>query len=171
MGDKRFNIGLPDKLGKKLSKDFVLNEEFFEFVGDVLIESCFFKVSASVERKHSFWDLEVKVDGFLKTFCDRCGDGLKVQIEGKELYFLKAQERNKNFHDENIIFISSKKTDFNLKPLLEEACFLLFPVTRKHEIENCNKAVIRKLDSISGKMNGQKISSEILKDLKEKLKK
>ena len=171
MGDKRFNIGLPDKLGKKLSKDFVLNEEFFEFVGDVLIESCFFKVSASVERKNSFWDLEVKVDGFLKTFCDRCGDGLKVQIEGKELYFLKAQERNKNFHDENMIFISSKKTDFNLKPLLEEACFLLFPVTRKHEIENCNKAVIRKLDSISGKMNGQKISSEILKDLKEKLKK
>ena len=171
MGDKRFNIGLPDKLGNELSKDFELNEEFFEFVGDVLIESCFFKVSVSVKRKHSFWDLEVKVDGFLQTFCDRCGDNLKVLIKGKDLYFLKAQERNKNFHDENIIFISSKKTDFNLKPLLEEACFLLFPVTRKHKIENCNKKEISKLDDIDRKINGQKISSKILKDLKEKLKK
>jgi len=171
MGDKRFNIGLPDKLGNELSKDFELNEEFFEFVGDVLIESCFFKVSVSVKRKHSFWDLEVKVDGFLQTFCDRCGDNLKVLIKGKDLYFLKAQERNKNFHDENIIFISSKKTDFNLKPLLEEACFLLFPVTRKHEMKNCNKTVISKLDDKDRKMNGQTISSKILKDLKEKLKK
>ena len=171
MGDKRFNIGLPDKLGKKLSKDFVLNEEFFEFIGDALIESCFLQVHVSVERKQSFWDLEIKVDGFLQTFCDRCGDNLKVSIEGKDLYFLKVQERNKNFHDENIIFISSKKTDFNLKPLLEETCFLLFPVTRKHEIENCNKTVISKLGDIDRKMSGQKISSKILRDLKEKLKK
>jgi len=171
MGDKCFNIGLPEKLGSKLSNEFLLNEEFFEFIGDVLIEGCFLKVVVSIERKQSFWNIEIHVDGFLRTLCDRCGDDLEVLINGKELYFLKTKERNKNSEDENIIFISSKKTDFNLRPILQEACFLLFPVTRKHKLADCNQLVINKLEKSNKDFSGQMISSEILTDLKNKLKK
>ena len=171
MGDNKFNIGLPEKLGVQLSKDFLLNEEFFEFVGDVLIESCFLKASVFIERKQSFWDIEVTVDGVLETFCDRCGDDLKIALKGKDLYFLKIKERNQNSHNENVIFISSKKTDFNFKKLLQDTCFLLFPVTRKHKPENCNQLIIDQLEQSVKASQGHKISSEILKDLKEKLKK
>ena len=171
MGDKRFNIGLPEKLGGKLSSKFLLNEEFFEFTGDLLIEGCLLKAVVSVERKQSFWTIDIHVDGFIQTFCDRCGDSLRACIKGKELYFLKTKERNKNFENENIIFISSNKTDFNLRPILHEACLLLLPITRKHKPSDCNQLVISQLEKLSKDFSGQMMSSEILKDLKEKLKK
>ena len=83
----------------------------------------------------------------------------------------KRQERNKNSQTENVIFISSKKTDFNVKKLLQEACFLLLPVTRKHETEDCNQSVLIKLERSNKTTQGQIISSQGLKDLKQKLKK
>ena len=171
MGDKNFNIGLPEKLGAMLSSVFILNEEFFEFIGDMLIESCFLKTLVCIERKHSFWTLQIKVEGSLRTFCDRCGDDLEVPVQGDDLYFLKVQDRNKGSQNENVIFISSKKTDFNLKPILQETCFLMFPVTRKHELEKCNQYVISRLEGSKKRAQGQVISSKILKDLKNKLKK
>tara|TARA_B100001250_G_scaffold136391_1_gene116787 strand:- start:165 stop:683 length:519 start_codon:yes stop_codon:yes gene_type:complete len=171
MGDKNFYIGLPEKLGAMLSNDFLLNEEFFEFIGDVLIESCLLRTFVSIERKNSFWAMQIKVDGSLSTVCDRCGDNLKMSIQGEELYFLKVKERNKHSQNENVIFISSKKKDFNLKPILQEACFLMLPVTRKHKLENCNQSVVSRLESSKKSPRGQVISSKILKDLKNKLKK
>ena len=171
MGDKRFVIGLPDKLGKKLSKEFILDEEFFEFIGDVLIESCLLNVKVSCERKQTFWNLEIKVNGFILTVCDRCGDDLKIKLNEKELFYLKVQERNINSQDENIIFVSSKTTDFNLKKLLQETCFLLIPTTRKHNINECNSNVLKNLEKFQIKTTGQLMSSKILKDYKNKIKK
>ena len=171
MGDTYFDIGLPEKLGNNLSKNFLLNEELFEFVGDLLIESCVLKTIVFIEKKQSFWNVEIRIEGFLNTFCDRCGDPLKVMVKGIEIYYLKRKERNKNSQNENVIFISSKKTDFNVKTLLQEACFLLFPITRKHQTEDCNQSVLINLEKSNKTVQGQTISSQMLKDLKQKLKK
>ena len=81
MGDKRYIIGLPEKLGKKSSKDFILDDLFFEFIGDVLIKSCLLNVTVFCERKQTYWHLEIKVDGFILTLCDRCGDDLNIKIK------------------------------------------------------------------------------------------
>ena len=171
MGDKRYIIGLPEKLGKKSSKDFILDDLFFEFIGDVLIKSCLLNVTVSCERKQTYWHLEIKVDGFILTICDRCGDDLNIKIKGNDTFFLKAQERNIKLQDDSIIFISSKVTDFNLKKLLQDTCFFLIPITRKHDIKNCNSDAILNLEKFKTTKTGQLISSKILKEYKKKLKK
>ena len=98
-------------------------------------------------------------------------DDLNIKIKGNETFFLKVQERNIKLQDDNIIFISSKVTDFNLKKLLQDTCFLLIPITRKHDLKNCNPDAILNLEKFKTTKTGQLISSKILKNYKKKLKK
>ena len=86
MGDKRYVIGLPEKLGKKSSKDFILDDLFFEFIGDVLIKSCLLNVTVSCERKQTYWHLEIKVDGFILTYVIDVHD-LNNKIKGNDTFF------------------------------------------------------------------------------------
>lgn len=171
MGDNSFEISLPEKLGKKLSIDFLLNEEFFEFVSDLIVYKCLLKVVVCVEKKQSFWNCKIDVKGELQTCCDRCGDPLEMNIKGGDTFFVKRQERNKNDQHENMFFISSKKSHFDIKSMLQEVCFFVLPLTRKHDMKDCNQLSMSYLQELNKVSNGQTISSSALKSLKKKLNK
>ena len=64
MGSSKFEMNLPTFFEKKTIGDFNLDEKLFEFSDYLLIDKCDFNAHLVIEKKNTFWQLDIKVNGF-----------------------------------------------------------------------------------------------------------
>ena len=89
MGRLKFDVNLPSLFGKKTIANFNLDKKFFEFSDYLLIDKCDFNAHLVIEKKNTFWQLDIKVNGFANTYCDRCGDPLVLNLKGKDVFSIE----------------------------------------------------------------------------------
>ena len=104
MGRFNFEVNLPSVFEKKTFANFKLDEKFFEFSDYFLIDNYSFNCDVVIEKKNTFWQLDVEINGVINTYCDRCGDPLVLNLKGIETYFLKKEESSEQPH--NVIYIT-----------------------------------------------------------------
>ena len=164
MGSSKFEMNLPAFFEKKTIGGFNLDEKLFEFSDYLLIDKCDFNAHIVIEKKNTFWQLDIKVNGFVNTYCDRCGDPLVLNLKGKDVYFLKKEQANNKSH--NIINITHSDQPLNVEHVLKETIFFLFPKKRIHNKKKCNLETLEKLEVYQKKENTFFLSDHLKAKLK-----
>ena len=115
-------------------------------------------------KKNSFWQLDADLHGTINTKCDRCSDFLKLNVEGKDRYFVKIKDEN--FVDtNNVVFISHASDVLILDDIIKELLFFILPKRRVHDEGGCNIDAIKKLNSLNkSNSNNRTLFSESLKE-------
>lgn len=164
MGRSKFEINLPVFFEKKTIANFNLDKKFFEFSEYFLIDDYSINVNIVVMKKNSFWQLDADLHGTINTKCDRCSDFLKLNVEGKDRYFVKIKDEN--FVDtNNVVFISHASDVLILDDILKELLFFILPKRRVHDEGGCNIDAIEKLNSLNkSNSNNRTLFSESLKE-------
>lgn len=167
MGRKKFLINLPSHFGKKTISNFNLDKEFFEFSDFFLIENYSVNFLIEVEKKNSFLQLDVEINGLINTYCDRCGDPLDLTIKAYETFFLKKKtSHNPQLH--NVIYLNHLSEQLNVENVLKESLVFSIPKTKVHALEDCNIDVIKNLEKYQKKSKKNLFSDYLKKKLKKK---
>ena len=61
MGSSVFEMNLPAFFEKKITGNFKLDEKFFEFSDNFLLDKYLFDVVVIIEKKNLFWQLDLKI--------------------------------------------------------------------------------------------------------------
>ncbi len=152
MGRFKFEANLPSVFGKKTITNFNLDEKFFEFSDYFLIDNYSFSCVVEIEKKNAFWQMEIGINGFINTCCDRCGDPLLLKVDEVDTYFLKKEEESVT-QSYNVIYIAHSNEPVNLEDVLKEVLFYVIPKTKVHEQNECNMEVLKKLSSYQKNSN------------------
>ena len=164
MGRSKFEINLPVFFEKKTIANFNLDKKFFEFSEYFLVDDYSINVNIVVVKKNSFWQLDADLYGTINTKCDRCSDFLKLNVEGKDRYFVKIKDEN-FVETNNVIFISHASDVLILDDILKELLFFILPKRRVHDEGGCNIDTIEKLNSLNkSNSNNRTLFSESLKE-------
>ena len=145
MGRFNFEVNLPSIFEKKTFANFKLDEKFFEFSDYFLIDNYNFNCDIVIEKKNTFWQLDVKINGAANTYCDRCGDPLVLNLKRTETYFLKKEESSVQSH--NVIYIKHSTEPINLEGVLKEVLFFVIPRKKTHKENDCNLDALKRLDT------------------------
>jgi uncharacterized metal-binding protein YceD (DUF177 family) len=166
LGRFKFEANLPSLFGKKTRVNFNLDKKFFEFSDYFLIDNYSVDCAVVIEKKNTFWQLDIEIHGFANTYCDRCGDPLLLNLQGSDIYFLKKQEEENKTEPHNVIYITHSTEPVNLKSVLKEVLFFVIPRTKIHKDNDCNLEVLKKLDTYQKKKNKIFLSDHLRGKLK-----
>ncbi|PVX50908.1 uncharacterized metal-binding protein YceD (DUF177 family) [Balneicella halophila] len=127
--------------------DFKLDTAFFEsyhtlseYSGEVEVTVVFFKQDSKKE-------LTVSMEGTLETICDRCLDPLDLPFSVEGHYYLKEAEEGEEEKDD-VVFVAPDDTHVELSQLFYELVMIGLPQKKTHQIENCNKEMLQKLEAL-----------------------
>jgi len=165
MGRKKFLINLPSHFGKKTHSNFNLDKKFFEFSDFFLIDNYNVNFLIVVEKKNSFLQLDVEINGFINTYYDKCGDPLNLSIEANETFFLK-KKTSYNPQSHNVIYLNHLSEQLNVENVLKESLVFAIPKTKIHSMGECNLGVIKELEKYQKKSKKNLFSDYLKKKLK-----
>jgi DUF177 domain-containing protein len=111
--------------------DFDINDSFFENREYSEIKKGELKAKIIFNKKSTFLELDVKVDGFVELICDRCLGEYKQKIKFKGKLYVKFSESEGDL-DYDVICLSSKDHDLDLSHYLYESIRLSIPLKRVH---------------------------------------
>ena len=118
-----------------------------------------------VEKKNSFSQLDVEINGLVNTYCDRCGDPLNLKIKAHETFFLKKKTSH-NPQLYNVIYLNHLSEQLNVEDVLKESLVFSIPKTKIHPSGECNLDVIKELEKYQKKNNKNLFSDYLKKKLK-----
>ena len=74
-----------------------MDKKFFEFSDYFLIENYSVDFLIEIEKKNSFLQLDVEINGIINTYCDKCGDPLDLSIKTNETFLKKKNSTILNY--------------------------------------------------------------------------
>ena len=125
--------------------DFEITSEFFEQFDYSLIKDATANIEVAFNKKTTLLELEIQLQVWVNTYCDRCNDPIEIELNGSENLIVKFGSESYSETDEiKIISIDDYKLDITAE--VYEFIHLLLPSKVVHEkIEECNPKVIAKL--------------------------
>ncbi|HQR92170.1 MAG: hypothetical protein B7Y15_11890 [Bacteroidetes bacterium 24-39-8] len=134
--------------------EYQINDKFFAPYGPQDFENCEAKVKLKLEKNTGFMQLKFDVDGRADVNCDRCGNGLPMQLWDEFNIIVKIVEEpdqmNETEEDPDVYYISRGESHLHLADWIFEFVNLSFPLQKmcaESEIggPKCNKEVLEKL--------------------------
>jgi uncharacterized metal-binding protein YceD (DUF177 family) len=156
----------------ELDEQFFLLHDATEIIHPAIIVKLF------LEKNNSFMMLKFEVGGKVNMICDRCGNGLPIELWDEFKMIVKLvenpEEMNEQEEDPDVFYISRTESHLNVEDWLYEFSVLSIPNQRMCSPEQmggpqCNKEVLEKLKKMESDVE-QHNASSIWKDL-EKFKK
>jgi uncharacterized protein len=129
--------------------EFKLNETFFRQFDSFGVENGECQVNVVFKKTAILLSLSFDFKGFVKCFCDRCGDDLNLELKGVEEYFIKFGEPELDTKDDHLLFLKPEAYQIELDSIFFEILATSIPVKRVHEEAECNTEVIEKLNDYS----------------------
>lgn len=134
--------------------EYQINDKFFVPYGPQDFENCEAKVKLKLEKNTGFMQLKFDIDGHANVNCDRCGNGLPMQLWDEFNIIVKIVEEpdqmNETEEDPDVYYISRGESHLHLADWIFEFVNLSFPLQKmcaESEIggPKCNKEVLEKL--------------------------
>lgn len=134
---------------------FNVDKAFLKQFEYSIIEDAKVQVSISFEKKENLFELDFDLNGTLISDCDRCAEPLEIKVNGSQHLIVKFSDEDFNESDE-ILSIPESAYELDLSDLVYEYTCVLMPSKKVHEkIEDCNPAVIEKLEELTNSKEKQ----------------
>ena len=153
---------------------WVLGDGYFEALEDADIQSGKVSVSVSLHKAENYFDMEIKVEGFVVVTCDRCLDDMEQSIKSDNRFIVKLGIENSE--DDDTITVEENEGILDLSWVIYESIALSVPIKHVHAPGKCNTAMTEKLDELSATRSGDEAGKDAidprwskLSELKEKL--
>lgn len=140
--------------------DYELDAQFFIDKGAIDFENASANVLLKLEKNQGFMILKFEVGGKAKVTCDRCGNGLQIDLwdEFKMLVKLveNPEEMNEQEEDADIFYIGRNESHLDVSSWLYEFVLLSVPMQKMCSPEEmggpqCNNEVLEKLKAMEAK--------------------
>lgn len=156
---KSYNI--PFK-GAKLGVNeyhFKVEQVFFENFEASPIESGNFDIAILMDKKVNLLDLEFQIKGSFLTPCDRCLAEIDIPIESEKRILIKFDDSGREDTDE-VIYIGSEETIYNVGELLYEFIILSMPISKVIDCdETSNKFCDQKVLAVYDKLEQESLDN------------
>ena len=132
--------------------DFDINDSFIENREYSEIKKGELKAKIILNKKSTFLELDVKVDGFIELICDRCLGEYKQKIKFKGNLYVKFSESEGDL-DYDVICLSSKDHELDISHYLYESIRLSIPLKRVHPYKmgksTCDPEMIKNIYNLN----------------------
>lgn len=139
--------------------NYVIGDKFFEDFQQQDFRNCDAQVKLSLDKKSSFMQLRFEIGGKLDVTCDRCNNGLPLDLWDEFNITVKMVEEpelmNDQEDDPDVYYISRGESHLDVAEWIYEFINLSIPMQKACQFENmdgphCNKAaldMLKKLES------------------------
>lgn len=126
---KNYNIDFVKlKLGQH-NFDYEIDDSFFSIKENSLIEQGKVNVHLLIDKKERLMNLYFKVEGIIRTECDKCLDTIDLPVKGVESIVIKIVEEPKE-SDGEIIYLGPNDISFNVYDYIYEIICTSIPMTK-----------------------------------------
>lgn len=136
---------------------YELGDAFFAEMGGEKILGGDVKAIVNIEKTGSQMRADVRIDGTVKTTCDRCLEEMEVEIENQEEFGVKVGAET-SYEDEEMITIAEDDGMLQMGERMYEMCLVAMPIVCVHEDGGCNEKMIEILEAHSASNNEEKSS-------------
>lgn len=124
---------------------YKVGNEFFEHIEYSEIKNADLEVNISLEKKTTMMILDFDIQGKVEVMCDRCTDNFYLDVKSNdELIYRFGDEQ---MDDEKVIVVFSNETEIDISHPIYEFTILALPNRRLHNEGDCNKDMLKKMDS------------------------
>ena len=124
--------------------EFEVVDLFFEQFNIEDVTGGTLHVDFSLEKRKNMMELIIKLNGFLKTSCDRCLEPMTTPVEMEKEILIKFGETT-NFENDELLVLGYEEYQFDIAPYIYEFLTLDFPLRKVHNDDDCNQEVIDRL--------------------------
>ena len=128
--------------------DYVLGNEFFEDVDGQEVRQGKVKVSLSIVRASSSFELKFHIRGSIVVTCDRCLEAMEIPVETDNRLIVTLGEAFAEISDDHII-VSEEEGFINVAWYIYEFIALAIPIQHIHPPGACNELMMSKLREFS----------------------
>ena len=148
--------------------DYELDASFFAFFDGAEIDESQIAVRVVLEKMESMMQVQFDFSGWAQFPCDRCGDPVKIPVEGSDRLVVKFGEEGMENTDD-ILVLPPSEFELDLRPHIYEFVVLALPLKRAHDEKACNPETLKALDALRASEDEDNIDPrwEGLKKLKD----
>ena len=153
--------------------EFQVDSNFFSCFEASPIENGNIRIDLDFDKRPGLYVLEFKLEGTVKTECDRCLEQIDLPISGHQRLLVKFSEDAEK-EEADVVYISMEDTMLNVAQFVYEYIILALPMVRVYDCENdenakCNPEMLKYLE---GEIENQQESApnpiwDALKDFNE----
>ena len=114
--------------------DYVITDKFFEAYQQQDFQHCNASVKLSLDKKTGFMLLKFEIGGTLETICDRCGNGLKIDLWDEFNIVVKMvdepEQMNDQEEDPDVYYISRTESHIDVADWIYEFINLSIPMQK-----------------------------------------
>ena len=144
---ERFKIDLKGLKQETESREYDLDDSFFEALDDAEIHSGALHVSVSIRKATGFFELLYHTEGTVTVTCDRCLDDMDQPIETDSRFVVKLGTVNSEEGD--VIIVDEDEGIIDTSWLIYESIVLAIPIKHVHAPGKCNPAMSQVLEELS----------------------
>lgn len=116
---------------------FELDEDFFACFETSPVEKGIYRLDLEMDKKENEFILHFNISGHFESPCDRCLADIDVPSSIEKLIWIKySDEKAGQDHDENVVYIATGQSSFNISDLAYELIVLSLPMVRRYDCEN-----------------------------------
>jgi uncharacterized metal-binding protein YceD (DUF177 family) len=132
--------------------NFNINNSFFENIEYSEIEKGELKTEVLLNKKSTFLELDIKMEGFVELICDRCLGEYKQKIKFKGKLYVKFSESEGDL-DDDVICLSPSDHELDIAHYLYESIRLSIPLKRVHPYKmgksTCDPEMIKNIYNLN----------------------
>jgi uncharacterized protein len=138
---------------------FKIDKRLFEKFGNKEIEDAGVNIEVILTKKPNHLKFDFEISGFITTFCDRCLETLKVEIEDYQELYVNFGDSTSDLTDiDDTMILARSEVKIDLAKHIFDYIILNIPIQAIHpddEMGNstCNPEMISKIEKY--KWNGQ----------------
>lgn len=132
---------------------FKVDSAFFEATEGAVIEDGDVTIGLDFKVNSSFFILDFKLDGFIRTNCDRCSEDFNLElIDDHQLIVKYSSEKEEEDEHADVMYITEGDIELELAQVIYEYIVLSLPMMKIHpDDENgdstCNPEMLKYLES------------------------
>lgn len=125
--------------------EFDITDAFFEEFEYSIVKSGDVKVHLQLDKKETMLVGQFQLEGSVNTECDRCGDPVKIDIDGEYQLIFKFDTEPSD--DETLVVLYPEDFEIDLNDHILELINVSLPARSVHESEeDCNEEMMDLLD-------------------------
>jgi len=137
--------------------EYGLGDEFFAEMGGEKILGGEVKAMVNVEKTGSQMRVDVRIEGVVRTTCDRCLEEMEIEIENEEEFGVRMGAET-CYDDEEMVVIGEDDGMLKMGERMYEMCVVALPIVCMHKEGECNEKMIEILEAHSASNNEEKSS-------------
>lgn len=130
--------------------EYEVGDDFFSVYETLSDYKGALQVNVVLHKKENSNRIDIRIEGTLDTNCDRCLDTMVLPIKLDDTLYIKIAEEDEQ-EKENVIFVAEDDKEVDLCQLFYEIILTGIPQNKKHNIEDCDADMIKKLTNLEKK--------------------